>query len=109
MTTSALQRTDMPSRKDAAEFQRRSWRSILVAALVVMLVRSVSNAGTASDPDANPGTGAHYEPTSGRINGKNRRKRFLPGQLSFEFSRLFCHPDSPLPVWDCPSLFQSSL
>jgi hypothetical protein len=36
-------------------------------------------------------------------------KPFLPGQLSFGSSRLFCHPDSPLPVWDCPSLFQSSL
>ena len=61
MTTSDLQRTDVPSRKDAAEFQRPSWRYILVAALVVMLVRSVK-AQTPAPPQTQTQTQAPAPP-----------------------------------------------
>ena len=68
----------MPSRKDAAEFQRRSWRSILVAALVVMLVRSVK-AQTPAPPQTQTQTQAPaptMSPPPGESTGKTEGNVF---------------------------------
>ena len=81
----------MPSRKDTAEFQRCWWRSILVAALVVMLVRSVK-AQTPTPPQTQTQTQAPaptMSPPPGESTGKTEGNVFYLANCLLNFPAYF--------------------